>query len=358
MSLNLIIPAAGRSTRFPGLRPKWMLVHPNGNLMLTEAIRSLELQNVNTIYVVVLKEHVEQYECINGIERAFENIGLKNKLKLVILNEGTRHQPETIAKAILQEKIHGPIFIKDSDNRFQCDIQPKNGVAIYGLDKMQLVNVSNKSYVTLDENQMINNIIEKQVIGSLFCTGGYSFADSEEYMSFYDKLKHNDNLYVSHIIYSMLLDGMTFEPFLVSAYNDWGTLEDWNAYKSKYCTIFVDLDGILLQNSGEYFAPLWGSTLAIKENVQIINQLYDSGKVRIIITTARKKIYKEITLQQLEREGIKYHDIIFELFHSKRILINDYAKSNPYKSCDAINMKRDSTELKEMLEESLGFSLL
>lgn len=39
--MNLIIPAAGKSSRFPGVRPKWMLVHPNGNLMLIEAIRGL-----------------------------------------------------------------------------------------------------------------------------------------------------------------------------------------------------------------------------------------------------------------------------------------------------------------------------
>jgi hypothetical protein len=42
------------------------------------------------------------------------------------------------------------------------------------------------------------------------------------------------------------------------------------------------------------------------------------------------------------------------LFHSKRIIINDYSKSNPFKSCDSINLKRDSSELKDILRESLG----
>ena len=42
------------------------------------------------------------------------------------------------------------------------------------------------------------------------------------------------------------------------------------------------------------------------------------------------------------------------LNHSKRIIINDYSNSNPYKSCDAINLKRNADDLKEILRESLG----
>ena len=66
---------------------------------------------------------------------------------------------------------------------------------------------------------------------------------------------------------------------------------------------------------------------------------------------------KEITEMQLLNENIKYHQIIYGLYHGKRIVINDYAPTNPYKSCDAINLKRNSSDLKEMLEESLGFDL-
>ena len=354
--MNLIIPAAGKSTRFPGLRPKWMLVHPNGNMMVTEAIRNFNLQEVSRIFLVILQEQVEQYNCVAGIERAFENIGMRDKLKIVVLNKATRHQPETVARAIQQEHIEGPIFIKDSDNTFQCPLAPKNGVAVFDLNKMSLVNPSNKSYVTLDDNQMVNNIIEKQVISPFFCTGGYAFKSSAEYLKYYDILQQNENLYISHIIYKMLLDGIPFEPLFVSHYEDWGTLKDWDTYKSRYSTLFVDLDGVLVKNSGEYLEPRWGETAAIKENAEVVNELYASGKVRIIITTTRKNECRELTIKQLEREGIKYHDIIFDLYHSKRIVINDYTKSNPYKSCDAINLKRDSADLKEMLEDSLGLN--
>ena len=33
---NLIVTAAGLSSRFEGLKPKWMLTHPKGNWMITD----------------------------------------------------------------------------------------------------------------------------------------------------------------------------------------------------------------------------------------------------------------------------------------------------------------------------------
>ena len=51
--INLIIPAAGKSTRFIS-KPKWLLTAPNGNLMIQECIRGLNLQNVKHIYITVL----------------------------------------------------------------------------------------------------------------------------------------------------------------------------------------------------------------------------------------------------------------------------------------------------------------
>ena len=48
---------------------------------------------------------------------------------------------------------------------------------------------------------------------------------------------------------------------------------------------------------------------------------------------------------------------IFGLVHGRRIVINDYANTNPFKSCDAINLRRDSEDLREMLEESVGFNI-
>ena len=49
-----------------------------------------------------------------------------------------------------------------------------------------------------------------------------------------------------------------------------------------------------------------------------------------------------------------FNSLIMDLNHSKRIVINDYSKTNPYKSCDSINLKRNSSDLKDILRDSIG----
>ena len=45
---TLILPCAGKSTRFKNTRPKWSLTHPYGELMLIQGIKGLELDKYDT----------------------------------------------------------------------------------------------------------------------------------------------------------------------------------------------------------------------------------------------------------------------------------------------------------------------
>ena len=76
-----------------------------------------------------------------------------------------------------------------------------------------------------------------------------------------------------------------------------------------------------------------------------------------VVSKVQRSTRTRRTIKQLERLNIPYDDIIFGLVHGRRIVINDYARTNPFKSCDAINIKRNSDDLKEMLEESIGFDI-
>ena len=106
-------------------------------------------------------------------------------------------------------------------------------------------------------------------------------------------------------------------------------------------TLFVDIDGVVVTNSGEYSKISWGHTRGIKKNVDYLNSLYDNRETQIILVTARPEWYREITEEQLKREGVKYHMLIMGLLHAKRVIINDYSLTNPYRSCGAINVKRN-----------------
>jgi hypothetical protein len=127
-----------------------------------------------------------------------------------------------------------------------------------------------------------------------------------------------------------------------------GTIKEWVLYKEKFKCYFVDIDGVIVKNSAEYFKPYWGTTPGIVENVAVIKELYDKGN-QIILTTTRKESYRKITERQLKKIGINYHKLIMDLYHSGRVLINDFSNSNTYPSAIAINIPRDSNELAKFL---------
>ena len=349
---NLIVTAAGLSSRFEGLKPKWMLTHPKGNWMIVEALKNLDFDNIDKVYLVFLQEHIEKYNCRGAIDMCLDELGISDKAEVVLLDERTDNQPHTVYEAIRKANIQGQVIIKEVDNRFKYDVQDGNFMCYYDLNKTTSINPSNKSYITIDDEGYISSLVEKKVISSTFGCGSYSFENSEDYCEYFEKLsKDTKNLFLSDIIKGMINGGIKFKPVLVSDYIDWGTKEDWFNYVRQYKTLFVDIDGTLVKSSGKYTPPYWGETDGIRENIDFLNKLYDTGKVYIILTTARPSSAKDVTIKQMETEGVKYDNIIFDLFHANRTLINDYGTSNPYPTCDAVNIVRNSNELERFLKD-------
>jgi hypothetical protein len=346
--MNLILPVGGQSSRFPEVRPKWMLTHPNGNLMIAESFHGWDLSPVEKILIVALRQHDEQYAVQSMLHKQFKKLGLADKLQIVII-EGSQSQPDTVYQGLKLAEVQGPIFIKDSDNYFTHTLSPGNSVCYGHIDAVTRGPVTNKSYILLNEQKTIINIVEKRLISETFCCGGYGFASADEFCKIFENLKAVPNLYISHIIYQMILGGVVFSGVPVQDYVDWGTLNDWQSYRRKFSTLFIDLDGVLVENSAEFFKPYWGDTEAISKNVAVINELYESGYAEIIITTTRNSDAEGVTIEQLNKIGLKYHRILFGLLHAKRIVINDFSKTNPYRSCDSINLARNSDQLAELL---------
>ena len=347
---TLIMPCAGKSSRFNKTRPKWMLTHPNGNLMVMESIYGLDLTNVSKILIAVVKDHIQEHKInLRTVQEAIE-IQTLTEVEFVMLNTFTKSQSDTVFQTLLHTDTTGPIFIKDCDNYFNTIVTNGNSVCI---SKLELgINAVNKSYVTTNKYGSISGIVEKQVISDKFCVGGYSFEDAAIFKRAFEQVTEIDNInkkeiYISHIIEWLLLNGINFEPQLVNNYSDWGTAEDWGKYRSQFRTLFIDLDGTLVYNSSEYFEPTLGSSDGLIDNINKINSLYDAGKTKIIITTSRKESPE--TFQQLERLGIKYHQILFNLPHAQRVLINDYSATNPYPSAVAICLKRNDNNLGDLL---------
>ena len=328
-----------------------MLSHPMTNrMMVTEAISGLNLDFFDNIYFLCLQEHEDKYSFMKGFVAELDDAGLRAKSNIVLLPEQTDSQSETVYTFLSGYELDGFIFIKDSDGFYRCDVEERNQVAYFDLNDMDDINARTKSYVDLDVNDVVTNIVEKKVISSTFSSGGYGFADAKEFCKTFEKLQDMDGeCYISHIIFEMMLSGSTFYGTKTTDFKDWGTLDAWNKYKSQYKCLFVDIDGTLITNSSHHFPPYTGSGEPIEDNIDLLAELHEQGKAKIILTTSRPERLRQLTIQELQTKGIPFDELVMGLPHCQRIVINDFARSNPYPSCSAINIPRNENNLTEFL---------
>ena len=318
--------------------------------MVTEAISGLNLDFFDNIYFICLQQHEDKYSFMKGFVSELDDAGLRAKSNIVLLPEQTESQSETVYTFLSGYDLDGFIFIKDSDGFYRCDVEEKNQVAYFDLNDMDDINARTKSYVDLDVNNVVTNIVEKKVISSTFSSGGYGFADAKEFCKTFEKLQDMDGeCYISHIIFEMMLSGSTFYGTKTTDFKDWGTLDSWNKYKSQYKCLFVDIDGTLVTNSSHHFPPYVGTGEPIEDNIDLLAELHEEGKAKIILTTSRPERLRQLTLQELQVKGIPYDELVMGLPHCQRVIINDFARSNPYPSCSAINIPRNENNLKEFL---------
>ena len=148
--VTLLLPVAGRSSRYAGMRPKWLLTHPTGNFMLTEAIRGLTPSLFREIVVVALRAHEKEYDFAGNLRAEMAGVyGIdESRIRVTLLANETSSQPETVACGLRQAEVQGKVLIKDSDNFFRLESEYQgNAVAVGDLGSVGAVEAANKSYV-------------------------------------------------------------------------------------------------------------------------------------------------------------------------------------------------------------------
>lgn len=216
---SLIMPIAANKPEYATRLPRVFLIAEDGMMHCIRALKSLDLSKFGHVYITILRQLDQKYALTERLSLQFRINDIQNS-EIVVLDEPTASQPETIYQTILQKHIHGSIFIKDADCSFTGEDTSDNAIAIHPLEQLDWVNPKNKSYVAVDDMYYITNIIEKRIVSHYFTAGGYSFADAGTYCKYYQRLADQKGLYLSHIIYSMLLEGYTFRPVLTKGYED------------------------------------------------------------------------------------------------------------------------------------------
>lgn len=213
---------------------------------------------------------------------------------------------------------------------------------------MQVNNISNKSFMIVNESNMIIDFIEKEVVSNIISVGTHYFKSALEALKTAQILlnrsnNQNSELYTSHLIAYNIYSGIDYKLIKAFSYEDYGTQIEWNLVRDRFKTIFIDFDGTLVENIGKYGNPNWSSRndKLIHNNIRIIKKLFDKGS-QIIITTSRSKSEKEYINSFMESNGISPFEIICGLNHSERIIVNDYFDTNPYPTASAVNLYRNS----------------
>ena len=336
--MAVIIPCAGKSSRFPGTRPKYLLSMPDGRMMIEHAAQKWLGEEV--IIIPILKMHAEYFNAQHALEQAFGD-----KVTIHVLDEETTGPADTVYQVAKNLNGNEPIFIQDCDSHFDLSrVNACNYICTVDLrNNLQVQNVAAKSFVVTNEQDIVTNIVEKSVVSNHIVVGGYCFETAEDYCEAFESLDQNDERFVSHVV-KKLLETKVFISVEVDNYIDVGTADEWYALKRKSPLIICDLDGTLIQHQSKYFHP------SIEDDIQgipyAVEKLLKKQKegAKFIFLSSRPEETRKKVYQYLTSVGFKQFQLILGAPHGERILINDYSNSNPFPTASAINVPRNDDD--------------
>jgi hypothetical protein len=283
------------------------------------------------------------------LHRAFDRA-----IEVLVLDEPTDGPAHTVTETVARAAIIGPLCVKDSDTLFQLPAFPAaNFIAVSDLHCQTFLSLpAAKSYVQLNEQGLVIDIVEKSVSSNLISVGGYGFTGAAAFTQSFNTLTAalgHKKLYVSHVLANLIFEGEVAEPCLVTDFVDISTLADWNAYRARHATIFLDIDGVLFRNQSRFFPPFWGTPVEpIAENIAHLLKL-QAGGAQFVFVTARPEAFRPQTTAALDAAGLKIHALVMDCHHSTRYLVNDYSGSASYPSAVAVNVARNQPALPQML---------
>lgn len=301
--MKVIVPCCGSSSRYPNQPPKWMLPGHDGRPMISLAISRLKVA-LSDVVVAILRDHEERFSVTRGLEAVFGGA-----VRVVIHEQPTKSQSETVAKTLQKASIREPFLVKDSDNVFALDevSQEYNYVCVDTLNNYDSINPRNKSYLQVDHNGVVTNIREKVVISDLFNVGGYYFTNAGQFLEYYERLSANTaawsrELYLSDVIGAMTLDGVPFKTRQITGYEDWGTVHEWRRSLFSRKAYLVSLDGFLFERGSQYFKPRFDEVKPHEAAVAAVRNLAEQGNT-IIYLSIRPPELQAVTDQQLAAAG-------------------------------------------------------
>ena len=330
--IDLVFPCAGTGERFGTVFKPFLKI---GDLTFIEkAYEPFQKWShlINNIYIIVTREQEKAHSVARKIDHLFPN----KKANLLILDKKTSGPVQTVIEGYIKSRENnGPFIVCDCDHSINVDqlfkeankkynpdiiiptwdISPaiqKNWSKIL-LNGQSIVRFVNKEPVDFELNTI------KGIIGCIYFKNNALVRDAPpEYENFYEIIRDHFN------------QGKRVELISVTNAYFFGSpkmLEDCIEKRRNECTIFCDIDGVLIRHKNH-------STSESKDNeflsgISTLRKLSKQNH-RVILTTARSKKFKPSLESLLTENKVPYDEIVMGLPSGPRILINDRKPKKPF----------------------------
>ncbi|MDC0039281.1 hypothetical protein OAJ78_06450 [Gammaproteobacteria bacterium] len=337
---TLIFPMAGRGSRFGHNFKPFLEVEGQGKFieLAFEPFRKW-ISDIERVLFIYLKQQEKEYGVSSKLKQLFSNI----EFDIFLLEEETNGPAETIRLGIEGKNINGPVILCDCDHAFNVDslfkLIPDEPDCILPVWPLKNENIRSWSVVSIEENSVVTGIAENHLPdshGEFFGVIGCYYLKSPVYL---DDPRYKN---VSDAVLSLIKSNRKISAAKVTWAKFFGDPERLKKtlaqYKNQKGTIFCDLDGTIFVHE----SPV------LTKGIKMLDGA--AGKIRewreqgycLVFTTARDPSGKDYLVSELEKNNIKYDELIMGLPSGPRFLINDRKPSDLLKpSASAFEVKRN-----------------
>ncbi len=353
--MNIIIPLCGIGKRFTdeGYDMPKPLIKIYDKTMIEHVLDNLKYDKEDKVFIIY---HVSlnQYN-FEGFMSKYQNV------TVIPIYEKTKGAAETILfglKHILNNNLssYNKCLIIDCDTVYYSNIIKKfkkfntNGVC-YFIDNG---NIPQYSYISLDDNNIIVDIKEKEKISIHANTGAYFFYDINELIDNCEYVIKNDirfknEYYISCVIKNMITNKSIFNGLFIdnNKFVSLGTPKDVKQYTEKTHAFLFDLDGTIVLTDDIYI-NVWNKILS-PYNITITKDIFNDCIQGNSDEIALKEINIKVEYTDLIKIS-KLKDEYFKLNIDKVIIIEGIQqfmksiKKNGHRICIVTNCNRDIAE--------------
>ena len=238
MSLNIVIPMAGAGSRFikAGFENPKPFIDLNGKPMIMHIIQNIAIPGAKYIFIAQ-KEHLKKFGA-----QFIENIKQTNIADFEILTVDKLTEGAACTLLFAKNYINNTdeLLVVNSD-QLVGDRDIINAVEYFEYQQSDggilcFFNTDPKwSYVKINENRLITQVVEKTQISEHATIGIYHWSQGRKFVSAAEEMikkniRVNNEFYVAPTYNQMIMDGAKISPYFVNKMIPLGTPDDFQYY--------------------------------------------------------------------------------------------------------------------------------